>query len=142
MYGQCEHVNPEGLSFTIKQKPECAVPNQIEIAFKNATDQRKSICWHDFTRTWGVPLCFYLSVSDSSKKIVLEKFNWDSYFDPTAFSNMEKKSELIEILPGKTYTKDIILYWTNISPGKYSVQLFYGSGSSELFSNEILVDIR
>ena len=142
LYGQCEQENPEGLSFSIKQKPECAVPNQIEVSFKNATDQKRSICWHDFTRTWGVPLCCSVSVSDSSKVIVLEKFNWGNFFNPTNFSNMEKKSELIEILPETTFTKDIILYWNGIHSGKYTIQLFYGSGKNELFSNEIQADIR
>jgi hypothetical protein len=139
---KCEQINSEGLLMTIALSSEAFVQNQITISLKNLTDKDLSFCWFDLQNTWGLPLCMSLSVEDAAGKIIKDKFNWANYFSPTSYANYKKKAERIEIRAGDTYTKDIVLYWPDMLPGRYIIHLTAVEHKPLIESNEIVVNIK
>ncbi len=141
-YAQCDKVNSNGLELSISPVEHAKMHNQLNIELKNNTEKELSFCWFDLEKTWGIPLCFKISVWEDSGDIILEDFSWNQHFPATILEKMPKQENLIKIAAGESESRQIVLYWENMTPGTYSVLLTYENGENKLISNTTSIRIK
>ncbi len=141
-YAQCDKANTEGLKLIISPVEQTNVHNQLNIELKNDTEEELSFCWYDLEKTWGIPLCFKISVWDEAGDSIITDFSLEKKFTKTTLENLPKRQELIKIEADNSFQKEIILYWDNMTQGTYKVQLSYENGETKLISNTTTVRIK
>ena len=131
-----------GLNLEISANHRSGDSLLIDITFRNPVDSTRSIYWHDFVDSWGIPLSFSFSVLDSNGKMMYDQFNYSQYMDYHVYHSKDQINKKIDIEPNQPFNRTVRVWWPGISAGRYELTVFYGGTHFELSSNKLPLEVK